>query len=263
MGFIEHTYKIHHICILFPKIFWPTVRKNCSSEQEKLLKSETVEKKSKNVPSNTILTHYEGIHLLKNGSLRPTWHFCYLLKTLFYMVRVNVWERHFLYAFVVSNSYSNSEIYDWLQTAPFGFRMAWYGTHRFPRLLGFLKFPYFWCTLYIHTINVIYHVWFQIWKQKIIPAWWLISFIVLALWAFQHGKQFLGTGCFDTDTYGTWTLQYMDFLTEWMLIVFPRDGTNQDGTSRCPLFPQQKYFLVALTRDKEKGNNPGTKLHTT
>ena len=36
---------------------------------------------------------------------------------------------------------SNSEIYDWLQTAPFGFRMAWYGTHRFPRLLGFLKFP--------------------------------------------------------------------------------------------------------------------------
>ena len=50
---------------------------------------------------------------------------------------------------------SNSEIYDWLQTAPFGFRMAWYGTHRFPRLLGFLPevslvLVYILCILYIH-----------------------------------------------------------------------------------------------------------------
>ena len=26
--------------ILLPKLFWPTVRKNCSSDREKLLKSE-------------------------------------------------------------------------------------------------------------------------------------------------------------------------------------------------------------------------------
>ena len=27
-------------CILLPKLFWPTVRKNCSSDREKLLKFE-------------------------------------------------------------------------------------------------------------------------------------------------------------------------------------------------------------------------------
>ena len=27
-------------CILLPKLFWPTVRKNCSGDQEKLLKFE-------------------------------------------------------------------------------------------------------------------------------------------------------------------------------------------------------------------------------
>ena len=29
-----------HIGILLPKLFWPTVRKNCSSDREKLLKFE-------------------------------------------------------------------------------------------------------------------------------------------------------------------------------------------------------------------------------
>ena len=38
--------KIHNLIkkkngILLPKLFWPTVRKNCSSDQEKLLKFET------------------------------------------------------------------------------------------------------------------------------------------------------------------------------------------------------------------------------
>ena len=31
---------INYHCILLPKLFWPTVRKNCSSDQEKLLKFE-------------------------------------------------------------------------------------------------------------------------------------------------------------------------------------------------------------------------------
>ena len=60
---------------------------------------------------NTILTHYVGIHLLKNCFFKPTWHFCYILNTLFYMVRVNVWERYILYAFVVSNSYSKVHVF--------------------------------------------------------------------------------------------------------------------------------------------------------
>ena len=28
------------VCILLPKLFWPTARKNCSSDREKLLKFE-------------------------------------------------------------------------------------------------------------------------------------------------------------------------------------------------------------------------------
>ena len=32
---------LHSNGILLPKLFWPTVRKNCSSDREKLLKLET------------------------------------------------------------------------------------------------------------------------------------------------------------------------------------------------------------------------------
>ena len=110
---------------------------------------------------------------------------------------------------------------------------------------------------------------FLIWKQKISPALCLISFIhslyFLALWTFQHGhdtahgffaQQFLGTRCFDMETYSTWTHQYMNFLTPWMLIVFPRNGTNLD----VPFVPGHKYFLVMLslcpgTRAKIMGQN--------
>ena len=39
MGFWKPTGKVRN-GILLPKLFWPTVRKNCSSEREKLLKFE-------------------------------------------------------------------------------------------------------------------------------------------------------------------------------------------------------------------------------
>ena len=38
--FQQWTYLQFDNGILFPKLFWPTVRKNCSSDQEKLLKFE-------------------------------------------------------------------------------------------------------------------------------------------------------------------------------------------------------------------------------
>ena len=36
----ESMYVLVHNGILLPKLFWPTVRRNCSSDQEKLLKFE-------------------------------------------------------------------------------------------------------------------------------------------------------------------------------------------------------------------------------
>ena len=35
--------------ILLPKLFWPTVRKNCSSDREKLLKSEAEGREFENI----------------------------------------------------------------------------------------------------------------------------------------------------------------------------------------------------------------------
>ena len=37
---VSSTYKVRVIGILLPKLFWPTVRKNCSSDRENLLKFE-------------------------------------------------------------------------------------------------------------------------------------------------------------------------------------------------------------------------------
>ena len=38
---IQQSYFRWNNCILLPKLFWPTVRKKCSSDQEKLLKFES------------------------------------------------------------------------------------------------------------------------------------------------------------------------------------------------------------------------------
>ena len=38
---MKHFYFDNRYGILLPKLFWPTVRKNCSSDREKLLKFES------------------------------------------------------------------------------------------------------------------------------------------------------------------------------------------------------------------------------
>ena len=46
--FIQSSQNMRKNCILFPKLFWPTKRKNCSSDQEKLLKFKAEEREFTN-----------------------------------------------------------------------------------------------------------------------------------------------------------------------------------------------------------------------
>ena len=42
-------------------------------------------------------------------------------------------------------------------------------------------------------------------------------------------------------------VENLRFSHHAFVLGFPRDGTNRDGTSRCPFVPGQKMFLVPVS----------------